>query len=336
MFYRGMSTPHEQAVLQASNLWPAIVATLNESEGRLQVGQIIVNSYKQVQSVEMVTDEGLRVCSFSVINNNPVEYVFNTISDPDSNGNGWARLKTKRVKYMASRIRKKDSETNRELRDQILSASKFFNKKLGEVFENIFHKHIEQPRWSSSRVGLVSMETSLSTLLLRLVKNDITYHEIGAAERALIDNKFNELKKGMGKLTTAYSAIEEFFYNDKWCLISHVNQGFLVGAISNQPMLAAVAKMRADNTSEVPDSDSFSYAHKIVPFGWYKSLSDLPDAMRKDIELQLTMLKTHRNVQELFPTNTEGGHSFDMWTDVGACCKGNWSESKFILIDKQG
>lgn len=344
MFYQGMNTVQQQKALQGSPLWSAVIAVLNEGKDKLQIGPIKVeDNSNRVSDVTIVTNEGLRISALSVTYNRqdgeivPV-YHFGEHSSPDSDGNGWGRIKSTRVKYIAGKIRKENTEVNDSIKSAMKSADNFINNKLQTVLQDMISTYAKQEnRFGSPSKQTISLDSDISTLLLRLVKNDISLGQLTLEQRALIDQKHAELLQKILAYDHAYDECEWFFCNDKWCVITEINGGIVVGAISKHPMVAAIEKMRKSGEGVAPDSDEFAYALKTVPFAWYKSLNDLPEEIKSSVEMELTMLKTHRNVDELIPKDTvERGHRVAFWGEMGACCLSTWGNSKFILLDKQG
>jgi len=288
--------------IMSSRFWPIIVASINhikDSTDSLVVGGIKRFSDSSViSSVTLTNRAGLNVVSMYADSTDPKSTIhFGGV-------------------YEATR-----QNGHHNIHDSVKSNNvKYIIRKIkdpqGDPINTLNNRWAEAKNYFAEQV---------SALISRGLRNG---GAIGSEIRITLN-----LDKHKKALTCAED-IKQMFGNDKWVLLSDMNHGaVIVGAVSRQPLADAVNIFM--KTGELPVIHKFKYIDAVVPFKRYKSFNDIDEDIRRDIEMQLTMLKLHtKSDGPLVPTSDSMQHGEHVYTDLGAMTSGSYMTSPLIIVDK--
>jgi hypothetical protein len=334
MFRNPRDADEYAALIQRSDMWPTIVAALNVTAGEnnpLVIGAVqkmtgLFNTPGELRGVELTTQSGMRVAQIRWVSD---KLVMQMLTSHDTHEVHWHGGKgdacSKNPKYIARLLKKDDSELRNHLKATWQSAQRYPNRSVGTMMRAALHK-----KGSLTMHRHISLTSDAVTALARLFMGDTTKVEMPSQVISHIESQYERYTKTIESIKESLTDVRQMFERDKWMVFMALDGGMSVAAISRQPFIAAIDKYI--KTSEIPDSHEFSYIDALVPFKWYPSLQAMPDEMRQDIEMQLTMFKLHTNSTEsLLEVAPEGNHSFP---DIGVFSRRGGLDSPLVLLDR--
>jgi hypothetical protein len=184
----------------------------------------------------------------------------------------------------------------------------------------------------SGRPEISSLDSELTTLLVRAYMGDISLIDIPSQCKMRLDSVIRNYQESTNKFKDSIKKSYDFFDGNKWVYITDINDGVVLGAISPEPVRVALDKYVTEGRlpytrahSETP----YQYIKPEVEFKWYKSYDCIPEPLKGELEYSIAMLKAHRATDgDLF---TECGNYF--WPEMGAArFWGNPLSAKVLLL----
>ncbi len=348
-FYEDLSTAEHRAALMRNDLWHIVVAAMNVAPKEMKVGAI---KFYERQSgsiqVELLNNVGFLVGHAEVAPSHRgrktvLKYKLSLINDPFSIRSSGG-LSSTRAKYVAGKIR---SKTDPTLRDSIIRAVRYAKFAPHAIVNRAAHNVLARLNGGRApRTPLAaSLGESLVTQLVRMFVDDMSRSEMTTADAAEIYKEFDKYKKARVKVGETLSAVREFFSRDKWVVVSSLNEDdwtggsmnkgrVIVGAIRCQPLLAAFdyfAKNFALPSCNM-GTDSFAFCQEVVPFTPYASFEQVPEDIRKSIEVELMMRKVARGTDSIYPKVDTG--ATDVWQEGGQIIWRDYGEGTVTFVDK--
>lgn len=350
-FYEELSTAENRGALMRNDLWHIVVAAMNVAPKEMKVGAIKFHQDQDTAvEVELLNNVGFLVGHAmaapsyrgrkTVMKHRLKLSLINDAFSLRSSGG----LSSTRAKYVAGKIRSKSDPT---LRDSIIRAvhqSKFAPHAIVNRAAHMVLRKLNGDRAPQTPLA-GSLGESLVTQLVRMFVDDMHRSDMSTADIANIYREFDKFKKERVRFNETLSAVREFFSRDKWVVVSSLteddwtggsmNKGrVIVGAISCQPLLAAFdyfAKNFALPSCNM-GTDSFAYCQEIVPFTPYTSFEQVPEDIRKSIEVELMMRKVSRGADSLYPKMDTGAKH--VWQEGGQAVWRDYGEGTVTIVDK--
>jgi hypothetical protein len=347
-FYEELSTAENRGALMRDDLWHIVVAAMNVAPKEMKVGAIKFYDASMQLEVELLNNVGFLVGHVTSANSyrgrkTVMKYKLSLINDAFSIRTSGG-LSSTRAKYVAGKIR---SKTDPYLRNSIIGSvhqSKFAPHAIVNRMAHMVLRKLNGDRAPQTPLA-GSLGEGLVTQLVRTFVDDMHRSEISTADVSEIYRQFDKFKKERARFGETLSAVREFFSRDKWVIVSSLNEDdwtggsmnkgrVIVGAISCQPLLAAFdyfAKNFALPSCNMGE-DSFAYCQEIVPFTPYTSFEQVPEDIRKSIEVELMMRKVSRGTDWLYPRMDTGAK--DVWQEGGQAIWRDYGEGTVTIVDK--
>lgn len=305
LFMEGQVDAATRMEIVRSPFFNVIVAAYNLVNGNLRVG-VVERDSGRISKVTLITPVGLPVAVIGVGSALNSLDLCNSLS-----GGAFSVLETSNFRYMRNKIAKSGSDVADRIISRVNDNNNFFNQTVYGMIDRLIDKAMgESTSRAPSFSNPMSMDRDLLTFMAKHMKGEVTLVEMPSNLRSMFDSMYKEFSDKRDRFREALKTASDFVQGDKWVLVNKVNGGVILGAIGQQPMLAAVEHYT--NAGFLPTTDNFNYCDITLPFKWYKSLQDIPADIYRELEYSLVMLKTHRGSSELIPTGTY--HSF--WEEM--------------------
>ena len=319
-----------------SRLWPIIVAAINQikdSHDSLVVGEVTrFDDNKHIEGVTLTNRTGLGVVGMHMESFNPKANIyFGGVSEPHRNKPGYiaiGEVKSTNVKYIVRKIKTPHTDPSVVLTNRWGDAKNLIGKKLERMLESGLNKS------SSNNTISRGLSNEAIDALVKMYMGDMSKMDAPQSVLAHIESRYHAYVDLQRKARDRAVDIRQMFNNDKWVLLSDMpNNSVIVGAVSRQPLQAAVNNYIS--TGSLCSTPNFKYDEIVVPFKWYKSFTDIDDDIRRDIEMQLTMLKLHtKSDKSIIPTSEITETGYNIYPDIGAMTYNHYLESPVIVMDK--
>ena len=328
LFAEGMMSDLEKDTLMGREIWPIVVEFINLAN-KMNISVKVstkdpLNAFKGqldgASPVYFVNDHMLPVGV--VVKQNDV-YQVHTMADVLHSFTA-SEIKSSKPKYITRQMRKDGSQVNGSIKAAIRAVDRSTNLYVHRITRTIADYLNGN---SALRCPSISMADVTATALLRLVKGAAQLHELPNNVIADIDNKFNDYIKKSEQFSSALSEMGEFFSVDKRIILRGNNDAIVTGTISKQPLLALADSVAKGGS--IPDDNAFTYVQIIEPLKYYRSFDDIPEDIKTQIEMQLTMLKIVRGSEDLLPKNI----NTEVWSDARAAHYGTWSGMRILMLD---
>lgn len=330
LFLQGQNDTAARNLLIRSPLVGVIANAYNRSGGKIRVGVIETALDAHVKKVTLVTTKGVPVAE--VVSN----LLYNDINFYTSSGNsiarhksGWQRLRTGHPKYLQNKLSVK---SNHEAADALDGAVKdgeaWFGNELRDIVDRLVDQAMGEGVVCAPAFGPQGLGSSLLTEMARYFAGEISMHEVSASNRSHFQLLFDAYSNKREKFSNALTKAVEFLTGEKWIFINNINNGVIVGAISDIGLLAAIDKYKSGDSLPIQHEGTFNYAVETTPLQWYPSFECVPDEIRNGIEFSLAMLKAHRNSDTMLPTNSH------IWQEMGCAATTNLSGASFYVLAK--
>ena len=324
LFNNALVTPQQQTEVIRSDTWPIIIAAYSALEGNLLVhrlGKNIVHlSDKAGISITAIhkTDE---LYHFMISDSSFATH------DVDSHLHYSSYMTSKHPKYIASKLRGQTDLNNKLKRstgDAII--------KLNSVISHMVNQVVDKCAGKNMQPANVSLTDAESTYATKIMMGACSVHAIPKHIYEAIQNKYNNYTAGLSKLHDAIDKAKEFYGANKFLYVPAYNGGILLGAISPQPMLAALDKYKVDKLPPAYDG-SYSYIDFTMPFQWYPNIESVPDNVRSQLETSLLMFKAHTGLEKVVNGTDRTGHD-RVFLDINAYLYGNYNYMDLIMLDR--
>lgn len=306
LFMEGQVDAATRMEIVRSPYFSVIVAAYNLVNGNLRVGLVDRDS-NLISKVMLVTPVGLPVAVIRIGTGTHSFEMCHSLS-----GAGFSMMSTNNFRYMKNKITKSGSDLAARIVGKVDENNSFFSHTVYTMIDRLIDKSMgESVSRAPSFSNPLSMDRDLLTFMARHMRGEVTLLEMPGNLRNLFDSMYKEFSDKRERFREALKSAHDFVQGDRWVLFNGVNGGVILGAISPQPMIAAVENY--SNAGMLPSPTSFNYCDTTLPFKWYESLEKIPANIYRELEYSLVMLKTHRGVNELIPSGTF--HSF--WVEMG-------------------
>jgi hypothetical protein len=326
LFLPNMHTKESMAATTRHPVWPIAVACYGVGEGKAVIGQVTANT------IRIVNRLGFYVAELQENKGNEnSEYYVKMASGATNAQFSTYSIVSKNIRYIVNKLGKNSVHPVKSaIMGRIHDAETFINDKLGSMLNDGLNQISDvKPRGTP----MINFPDSVATALMLLCKGVLKPEDMTSNFLSVIDEKYKQYVSQAGNFKKVITDAREFFNEDKWFLINGISGGAVLGAIGKQPILAMLDKIEQENSLSINRPDRYSYLDTLLPFRWYKSLDDIPEEIKPQVNMQLMMLKTHTNNSTLLPEHTEmQGHKF--WPGVGAVVGREWGGASYLVFTK--
>jgi len=324
LFNHALVNPQQQAEIIRSEAWPIIVSAYSVLEGDLLV-------HRLGNGIVHLTDK--KGISVAAIHKMGDVYRFMTADSPlathdvDSHVYYSTEMISKHPKYIASKLRGQTDLNNKLKRstgDAII--------KLNSVISHMVDQVVDKCAGKSMQSANISLTDAESTYATKIMMGACSVHAIPKHIYEAIQNKYNNYTAGLSKLHDAIDKAKEFYGANKFLYVPAYNGGILLGAISPQPMLAALDRYKVDKLPPAYDG-SYSYIDFTMPFQWYPNIESVPDNVRSQLETSLLMFKAHTGLEKVVNGTDRTGND-RVFLDINAYLHGNYNYMDLIMLDQ--
>jgi len=324
LFNHALVNPQQQAEIIRSEAWPIIVSAYSVLEGDLLV-------HRLGNGIVHLTDK--KGISVAAIHKMGDVYRFMTADSPlathdvDSHVYYSTEMISKHPKYIASKLRGQTDLNNKLKRstgDAII--------KLNSVISHMVDQVVDKCAGKSMQSASISLNDTEATYAVKVMMGVCSIHSLPKHIYERIQDRYNAYMDMLSKLHEAIDKAKEFCGTNKFVYLPAYNGGILLGAISSQPMLAALDMYKID---KLPTSygGSFSYVDMTMPLQWYPSIESVPDNVRSQLETSLLMFKAHTGLDKMVDGADRVGVD-KIFLDINAYVHGNYNYKDLIMLDR--
>ena len=328
---------NEQEAAQSlikSRVFGIIAQIYSESDKFLRVGKIVKGSAGEAVNVEMVSPLGFLGCRVS--ETAPIGHGgkvnFYLPFSPLSNEATQNHLATANPRYLQSKIRPQvDHPVSSSLLAKISNARDAIPDRLRSMLDQMIDKMFGESICSAPKFDVTKVKDSTSTFMARYMAGEVALAEMSSDVRTNFEEVYGKYLEKRGKFSEVIQKGKDFVDGEKWVYIPGVNGGVVLGAISPEPMLAALD--RYTKGDPLPDLAHGDYKMvETIPFKWYKSFENIPDEYRRGLEYSLVMLKTHQGSQKMLPEPEIIGK---FWHEMGCYTVGGaGNDHQFLYLSR--
>lgn len=333
LFLDGALTENEQRAVMKSELWPVFVAAYSGTDRNIRVcgymdhrQQIVRTFYERII---FSTKEGFNcgLIKKDATGDNDGEYVVATFQSAcGSASDSYLSnvLRTKNIRYAISKLQKGEHDAREGLRNVANTVPNMLSRRIREVVDMACDRVYGESVHQRPRCGLPDY---VSTALAELYMKEIESHQIPEQMIAELYKNYKEYSKRRNKFEDAMNTVSEMFSGEKYWLFTNVRGGVMLGKISGMPVQAAIEEYRKDHLPEYYKLSYYVEGSTDMPLKWYPSMDDIPADVRKQLDIQLVMLKAHANFETLIPDSRTAPN---VYPAIGAAL-GNGSGGCHIL-----
>jgi hypothetical protein len=324
LFNNALVTPQQQMEVIRSDAWPIIIAAYSALEGNLLVHRLGKNI------VHLSDKAGISVAA---IHRTDELYHFMisdsafAIHDVDSHVHYSSYMTSKHPKYIASKLR---GQT--DVRTKLVRTVNEIATRLNGMLQHAVDNVVDKCAGKNMQPANISLTDAESTYATKIMMGACSVHAIPKHIYEAIQNKYNNYTAGLSKLHDAIDKAKEFYGANKFLYVPAYNGGILLGAISPQPMLAALDRYKVDKLPPAYDG-SYSYIDFTMPFQWYPNIESVPDNVRSQLETSLLMFKAHTGLEKVVNGTDRTGND-RVFLDINAYLHGNYNYMDLIMLDQ--
>lgn len=314
-----------------SPVWPIAVAIYAATEKRVRVSEFISppNSWAAASEQEhkmcLSTVHGFPVATIKYDprpkdERDESETTF-TIQSTNSLfmdrpfGLGGSTLHTNTQRYAVQKMFKGNHDVHGEIMTSVLSVERTFSEYIRTVIDgamdNIYGASLSgRP---SQPVPREYAHTVMKVLMGDMDKSAIPFNVMDK-----IKTLYESMRQSSEKFEKAVSVVRSTFEGEKIVFIPGIRKGVMIGKTNTLPIMAALDLY--EKGESLPYANNFSYMPEVgftLPLTWYKSMQDLPEDLRREVEIQLVMLKAHIGCDNLIPTPADMANK-RFWPEIGA------------------
>jgi hypothetical protein len=331
-----------------SPTWPIAVAIYGATEGRVRVADFIAplthswGSELDMQHYMTLTT----VHGFSVANIKydprpkdersddetafTIQAVNNNFRDTNKYGFAGEKLCTNTQRYAVQKMAKGRHDVHHSICSAVLTIEQALSDHVRSILDNAM-----DVTYGSSLSGrpTVTIPREYSQSLLKVFMGDADKSSIPFNMMDKIRSLYTTMKQSDEKFDSALATVRSMLEGEKIVFFPQIRGGVIVGKTNTVPISAALDMYR--DGSSLPYVTNFAYMPEVgfsMPLRWYKSLQDLPSDLRKELEIQLVMLKAHIGSDNLVPTDDDMRDK-KFWPEIGAACRkeASYTSPMFIL-----
>lgn len=331
-FLVGQHDTIERVNFMRDSIFPLAVAAYNAAEGQIRIGHIEYYDNDTVRRVHLVSPTGLSVAYIDWQVDGTIQMLHNRspLAHPAS---AMRSLCTNSSRYLMNKLSKSSTHDAKESLSSgahKARTDKAYSSILHDIVESVISK-INGDRLERPRVEF-GWNDEMSHILALYFAGEITKNDIPLDKLTDFESRYGRYVIKRDKFTSTMQGTIDFFTGDKWVLISGINNGVILGAVSDEPVLAAINTMIKTGSLPSPYELANTYVKEVVPFTWHRSFEDIPDDIRSEVELSLLMLKSHTDSPELIPT--VNGEPIKVYPEISAVVRQYHQEAKVVLLHK--
>lgn len=325
---------HGGSVVMKSKLWPIVVAAYAACDGKARIAE-----YKSLtrgegnneitERINLTTEHGFQIGYISAWADGQVS-VYSTnglLGNADSVSSS---LVTNSIRYAVSKLSKGNHDARSGLRSNCFGVSNFISDRLRSMVDKMIDDFYGE---SISSVPNIKLEEACITALAQVHMKELQMHQVPPSVQSRIEQAFNNYRQQRTKFHEALDKTKEMFSSDKIMFIPNVRDGVIVGKIKT-----GMIKYNVDQylvKGYLPSSNGEVYfasdSSVSVPMRWYPSIQAVPEDLRRELEIQLVMLKAHTGGQTLVPSIEGSGTK--IWDAVGAVGYSYYGQTPIILLN---
>lgn len=327
IFLEGQHTPEQKLVFTRSPLLSIALALYAASDKTVRVGYIR-RYFNEVREAKIVTPEGFHVARISHSGGEDSEFACQIVSDITNASWGGGTIESKNRYYVCKHLAKDSKHpVAKGFRRTLAAAPKTVASILRRVVDstvNDFYGNDER-----SRRAYLSFSSETETFLAHIAMGKATMAQMPREMREEFEAKYRTYEARSARFNTAISKAKEFYDRSKWGLVNNINDGIILFAIDNQPVVSALDMY--NNSGSLPDADH-SLVQYVVPPKWYPNYDAIPEEYRRELDYALMVLKTHAggttHFDGMFPSHNDISKA-KIWGDIGAAVNRN-----FVLLPR--
>jgi hypothetical protein len=328
LFIEGQHDDATKQKIIASSLFPIAATMYNTAEKQLRIGVAAFNSDGSVCALNLVSPLGINIARLTAAGQQITAYV--PWSGLERNPSK-ALLSSINPKYVQTKLRQGSSHPNFGLFESaVRNAQDKINYLVREFADGFIDKL--NGRSVTGRPQISSLDSELTTLLVRAYMGDISLIDMPPQCKMRLDSVVKDYQENTNRFKDSIKKSYDFFDGNKWVYITDINDGVLLGAISPEPVRAALDKYVTGGSLPYTRAHSqtpYQYIKPEVEFKWYKSFDCIPEPLKSGLEYSIAMLKAHRATDDgIF---SEHGDHF--WPEMGAARSwSNHNSAKVLLL----
>lgn len=329
--------PATRATVTRSDMWPIVLSVYSTTEQRVKVAAYADTVQEKI--IHMTTDEGFSVCAiarspsgFGTDVTHEYKYLsadnYLTGSGITSTSNYSTRMLSSKPKYIANNLRPTSTHDAKvsllkDLKDALTAPHSMVYSTIDTMLEQF------AGGWSKKCKPEVDVERDLATELIMAQFSEDKY-EIPPAQAQRLRGIYLDYLGEVKNFNALVDRAAGFFTTDKWILIPDALGGTILGAVSNHAIQVALDIYKKQG--DLPIGDSLNYAVPVVPFKRYKNMDDIPADISSELNVALTMLRTHTNTQQGLPRVDEN----KFWESIEAVGINNYriGRTTFYILPK--
>jgi hypothetical protein len=333
VFFKNQHTPEQKAKFLRSPLFPVFVSAYNTAEGVIRVGEIreYATAQKTNTKVMLVNDYGLGVGVLESHTGDQLDvndsFTYHSVTSAISSSfQSMNRLiMTSNPRYLQSKL---SSKSDHDAATWLRRSAKEAKEAIGATVRTMVDRCVDAANGESiGAKPVIKVSERISTYLSLVVMGKMALNEVPASIRAQFDDAFRAYMQRQEKFEGALRIAEEFVSGEKWLLIPSLNNGVFFAAINGETIKPNI---RAYQSAGHLDMDVSRYTDYTIKPEWYPSMQDIPEQYRTELEYSLTMLKTHRNSNDMIPVIDSWSDKTE-WREIGAAMYNSHSGKMLML-----
>ncbi len=299
-----------------SPVWPIAVAIYAATEKRVRVSEFFgpQNSWaaasEQAHKMCLSTTHGFPVAT---INYDPrpknerddsetaftIQSTNNLFMDRPF-GLGGSTLHTNSQRYAVQKMFKGSHDVHGEIMTSVLTVERTF----GEYIRTVIDSAMDNI-YGASLSGRPSqpIPREYSHFVMKVLMGDMGKSAIPFNVMDKIKTLYETMRQSDEKFDKAIGMVRSTFEGEKIVFIPGIRKGVMIGKTNTLPIMTALDLYEKGEC--LPYAANFAYMPEVgftLPLKWYKSMQDLPEELRRELEIQLVMLKAYIGCDNLIPT----------------------------------
>lgn len=333
---------HGGSVAMKSKLWPVAVAAYAACEGKARIAEykttVREGESENTERICLTTEHGFRIGYVTAWADGQISVNATNGLLGSADGSS-ASLTTNSIRYAISKLTKSDHDVRSGLRGNCFGVGDFLSDRLRSMVDKTIDTFYGE---SISSVPQIKLEEACITALAQVHMKELDINKIHPSIQSRMEQAFADYKSRRAKFNDALDKTKEIFNTNKIVFIPDVRDGFIVGKIKTDMINDNVSqypinvqKITPRLTGHLPTSNGEKYfasdKSPVIPLRWYPSIEVIPEDLRRELEIQLVMLKAHTGSPTLIP-NLQGIGT-KVWDAVGAIYYSYYGQTPIILLN---
>lgn len=333
IFYDGTHDDAAKARVMKSSVWPVLVALYSFSEKQLQIGPVHYSDGSTDNLYHLLTRSGVpaaavRHCGDMIDVMNADRMIHG--SKIDTHYPYSTRISSNNPRYIVSKLNPSSNHEAKVCLNNAIKASR-------NAFRNALRSSLDSAvdvlaGRSVTKPKIRGLENEGMTALYDLAMGAVSKSDIDPVILAEITKVYDAHNVAMTQFVKDVDRATDMLHSDKWVVANGVLGGLVVGAITSKNLINAYNTYKRSGT--LPDHESHNYDEAVVPFKWYKSVEDMPEALRSELEASAVMLKAHTNSTGLLPevANSKTHNTTCVWESLEAFGYNSWNTNGTDIV----